>query len=174
MFQSTCMECQRLNEILIMHRVFFVCRFTTRDQQIEVHLKCTKRALWFICRCLQTNFYIYFFLFWLDYLFTIFRISFAFITDPIHTLIKIILCNHVTKTAWYFPFFFSSTAMFEYNSTIAIENIEQKKLLLNEKKTFDDLYICFFLSGHFKPFRCVVDGPQPIPDKCAQHTAFRL
>lgn len=48
------------------HSIFFlsfyihVCRFTTRDQQIEVHLKCTKRALWFICRCLQTNFYIYF------------------------------------------------------------------------------------------------------------------
>lgn len=67
MFQSTCMECQRLNEILIMHTVVFslsfyihVCRFTTRGQQMEVHLKCTKRALWFICRCLQTNFYIYF------------------------------------------------------------------------------------------------------------------
>lgn len=126
--------------------------FTTRDQQIEVHLKCTKRALWFICRCLQTNFYIYFFLFWLDYLFTIFRISFAFITDPIHTLIKIILCNHVTKTAWYFPFFFSSTAMFEYNSTIAIENIEQKIFFVEWKENIW-WFVCLFLS--IWPFQTV-------------------
>lgn len=128
----------------IFFSLFLYSCLSTRDQQIEVHLKCTKRALWFICRCLQTNFYIYFFLFWLDYLFTIFRISFAFITDPIHTLIKIILCNHVTKTAWYFPFFFSSTAMFEYNSTIAIENIEQKKNFCWMKRKH--LMICMFVS----------------------------